>query len=372
MNRRTSLIAVIAIILLVGGLLWFQGGKEQPDTLDVAINLPLSGPIAAFMDPYPTGLKMGLEEGGTALNLPSSWFSVDTQDNAGKPSQAVSVMQRQKLNKFDVYISGSTEMTLAIIDEIDATKKPHFLITFDAYMTGEGPDRLRILPNYKLEGPLWVEYAKRRGAKRIFMLTLNNPPIEEEFAKIVEPGVKALGAEFRRERFEWTGSDYRVLALKAKEYQPDLIMVNGYSVHLYPAISALRSQGLIKDYNTIAALDFVDLLYNDTPKAELVEVAFVCPLFEIPGAVPESVDWRKRYQERAGKRPSYVAAYAYDTGRMLADAYSKNPEPTKADLVAVLPMEGVSGEVAVDAEGDLVSTLTIAAVEPDGAVVELK
>lgn len=371
MNKRTTLIAVIAI-LLVGGLLWFQGGKEeQPDTLDVAINLPLSGPIAAFMDPYPTGLKMGLEEGGTALDLPSSYFSLDVQDNAGKPSQAITVMQRQKMNGFDVYISGSTEMTLAIADEVDATKKPHFLITFDAYMTGKGPDRLRVLPNYKLEGPLWVEYAKRRGAKRIFMLTLNNPPIEEEFAKIVEPGVEALGAEFHRERFEWTGSDYRALALKAKEYQPDLIMVNGYSVHLYPAISALRSQGLIKDHNTIAALDFGDLLYNDTPKAELMDVAFVSPMFEIPGAVPDSAEWRKRYRERTGKRPSYVAAYAYDTGRMLAATYSKNAEPTKADMVAVLPMDGVSGKVAVDAEGDLASTLTIAAVKADGTVVEI-
>jgi len=371
MNKRTSLIAIVAI-LLIGGLLWFQNGTKNPDTLEVAINLPLSGPIAAFMEPYPVGLKMGLEEGGDALNLPTPYFSLDVQDNAGKPSQAISVMQRQKLHGFDVYVSGSTEMTMAIIGEVDATKKPHFLITFDAYMTGKGPDRLRILPNYKLEGPLWVEYAKRRGAKRIFMLTLNNAPIEEEFSKIVEPGVKTLGAEFRRERFEWTGSDYRALALKVQEYQPDLIMVNGYSVHLYPAIGALRSLGLVKDHNTIAALDFGDLLYNGTPKAELVDVAFVCPLFEIPGAVPQSADWRKRYEARAGNRPSYVAAYAYDTGRMIANAYKKNPHPTKADLVAVLPMEGVSGKVAVDGEGDLASTLTIAAVEPDGNVITLK
>jgi ABC-type branched-subunit amino acid transport system substrate-binding protein len=372
MNRGTSLIAAIVAIVLSGGLLGVQSRAKQADTLEVAINLPLSGPIAAFMDPYPLGLKMGLEEGGAALKLPTPYFSLDVQDNAGKPSQAISVMQRQKLNGFDVYISGSTEMTMAIIDEVDATKKPHFLITFDAYMTGEGPDRLRILPNYKLEGPLWVEYAKRRGAKRIFMLTLNNAPIEEEFTKIVERGITALGAEFRRERFEWTGSDYRVLALKAQKYKPDLIMVNGYSVHLYPAIGALRALGLVKDHNTIAALDFGDLLYNDTPKAELLDVAFVCPLFEIPGAVPDSADWRKRYHARTGKRPSYVAAYAYDSGRMLAAAYAKNPQPTKADLVATLPMEGVSGTVAVDGKGDLASTLTIAAVRQDGTVQELR
>lgn len=371
MNRKLPLIIVV-LLLLLGGMYWYQSQDKAPDALKVAVNLPLSGPIAAFMEPYPAGLKMGLDEGTAAGKMPAGYFALDVQDNTGKPAQAASVFQKQQLAGYDIYVSGSTEMTMALIDGVDASRKPHFLIAFDAYMTGKGPDRLRILPNYKLEGPLWVEYAKRRGAKRIFMLTLNNAPIEEEFSKIVEPGVQALGAEYKRERFEWSGSDYRALALKAKQYQPDLIMVNGYSVHLYPAISALRSLGLIKDLNTLAALDYGDLLYNDTPKAELVDVAFVCPQFEIPGAVPQSADWRKRYEALTGKRPSYVAAYAYDTGRVIAAAYLKNPKPTKSDLVAQLPVEGISGRVAVDAEGDLASTLTIAQVLADGRVEEVR
>jgi ABC-type branched-subunit amino acid transport system substrate-binding protein len=373
MKKSTVITAVVVVALAaVASVFLLRETSPQAATLRIAVNLPLSGPIAAFMEPYPLGLRMGLDDGATALGLPPESFVTDTQDNAGKPTQAVSVMQKQKLAGFDVYISGSTEMTMALINDIDATKRPHFLIAFDAYMTGRGPDRLRVLPNYKLEGPLWVEYARKRGAKKVFALTLNNAPIEEEFTSIVEPGLRSLGVEFTREKFEWTGSDYRALALKARDYAPDLIMVNGYSVHLYPAISALRALGLVKDRNTIAALDYVDLLYSDTPRSELTDVAFMCPLFEVPGAVPDSEGWRQRFEQRFGKRPSYVAAYAYDTGRLLAAASTSGRPPSKADILAVLPIRGVSGEVVLDKDGDLASTLVVASLASSGTVEQIR
>jgi len=98
----------------------------------------------------------------------------------------------------------------------------------------------------------------------------------------------------------------------------------------------------------------------------------MCPMFEISGAVPGSADWRKRYESRFGERPSYVAAYAYDTGRLLAAASKKTRSPSTADLLALLPKEGVSGRVALDGDGDLASTVTIARLKHDGTVEELK
>jgi ABC-type branched-subunit amino acid transport system substrate-binding protein len=370
---KKNLALIVAALVVIGGITYLMSTRgDGAGKVRIAVNLPLSGPIAAFMEPYPSGLKMGLEEGASSESLAPDFFRLDVQDNGGKPSQAVTVLQQQSLRGFDVYVSGSTEMSMAIIDEVDRTRRPHFLIAFDAFMTGRGPDRLRVLPSYKLEGPLWVEYAKMREARRIFMITLNNAPIEEEFTAIVEPGVRGIGAEFRRERFEWTGSDYRALALLAQEFKPDLIMVNGYSVHLYPVIAALRALGLVNDGNVVAALDFVDLLYTDTPKTELQGVAFVCPMFEVPGAISENADWRARYEARFGKRPSYVAAYAYDTGRLIARGVVRSFPPAKVDLLASVPFEGASGEVRLDAEGDLASTLTIAILDKDGRVVNLR
>jgi branched-chain amino acid transport system substrate-binding protein len=371
MNKKLAL-AGLLILGLIAGIWWANTQTGTTQKTRVALNLPLSGPIAVFMDPIPNALRMGIEDECKALGIPADIFAIDAQDNAGKPAQAVSVYEKQALAGYDIYISGSTEMTMAIVDKVDDSQKPHFLIAFDAYMTGKGANRLRILPNYKLEGPMWVDYAKRRNAKKVFALTLNNPPIEEEFAKIVEPGLTALGVEFRRERFEWEGTDYRTLALKVKEYAPDLIMVNGYSVHLYPALSALRSQGLIKDGNTIAALDFIDLFYNDTPKSELADIAFMCPMFELSDSSAETLEWRSRFETRFKSRPSYVAAYSYDTGRMIARAHKNGTSGQISGLLAALPFDGVSGKIAVDSDRDLNSTLTIAKLSSEGKVVEVE
>ena len=369
-KRRNIVLCFIAgIVVLVGIGLVYQRRHEKKFT--IAINLPLSGPIAAFMGPYPDALQMGLEDGFQRLGMPIDSFHLDVQDNAGKPSQALSVVQQQILRGFDIYISGSSEMTTAILPEVDARNVPHFLIAFDAYMTSKGPNRLRILPHYKLEGPQWVEYVKQRGAKRAALLTLNNAPIEEEFTDIVEPGLKNLGVEFKRERFEWTGSDYRTLALKVQSFKPDVILVNGYSVHLYPIISALRSLNLVRGENVLASLDFDDLLYNGTPGQDLVGVAFITPVFEVTAADNRQKEWKQRFESRFDKRATYVAAYAYDTGVIIAKAASRTPAPSKKDIVGVLPYDGVAGRISLDAVGDLDSTLVLAKLNSAYAPVRL-
>ena len=144
-------------------------------------------------------------------------------------------------------------------------------------------DWCSICAHYKIEGPMYPKYAKMRAAKRVFSITLNNSAIQEEFSSFVEPELKQMGVEFKREVFDWGFSDYRTLAAKAKEFQPDLIFINGFSVHILPAIQALRSQEMVKDGNVLCVMDFLDLLYNETPKSELAGVVSIAPPFDWTG-----------------------------------------------------------------------------------------
>ncbi len=376
-NAKLTLVALIALTVVLG--IWRlyyvrsqqpSSSQQVPERVRVAINLPLSGPIAAFMGPYPDALRMGLEDGFAKAGRPLNSFELNVQDNAGSPSQAVAVVQQQLARGFDAYVSGSSEMCTAVLPFVTSTGVPHFLIAFDAYMTSKCANCLRILPSYKSEGPEWVEYVKRRGAKRVALLTLNNAPIEEEFNRIVEPGLKALGTQFMRERFEWTGSDYRTLALKVQKYKPDAILVNGYSVHLYPIVSALRSLGLVHAENVLVGLDFDDLLYNGTPKQDLEGVAFVAPLFEVASSA-QLRQWKQRFEDRFHKRATWVAAYAYDTGFALATASLGKPKVSKTDIRAVLPFDGVAGRIALDVDGDSESTIVLAKLDSQYSAIRL-
>ncbi len=341
--------------------------------LRVSGNLPLTGPIAAFSGQYPDGFNMGMEDAAKKLHLASDSFKINFQDNGGKPSTAVSVFRKQQMDGFDAYISGTSEAAIAVAPQVEATNAPNLLVAFDPFLARAGKNRLRFLPNSKIEAPLFVKYAKQRKAKKVFIINLNSAYANSEFGDIVEPELKKAGIAYKHERFEFPEHDFKTIAYKAREVKPDLIMVCGYSVHLHPLLRDLRSAGLMKtDGSVIAVMDFVDLLYDKTPKAELRGIAFACPLFEVKGAVAGSEAWRTRYQKRYGRLPTYVAAYAYDTAQILGKTYSQFKKVDTASIRKALPYDGITGKINVDRDGDIVATITIAKLSPDGTVVEIE
>ncbi len=342
------------------------------DKVRIDGNLPLTGPIAAFCGDYPKAFIMGIDDACKQLSVPRETFVIDFQDNAGKPSQGVAILRKQMLNPPAVYISGVSPVSSAIAKEIGSTGIPHLLVSFDAFLCRSGPNRVRILPHYKIEGPVFVEYAKKCNAKKVFVISHNSNFYNDEFNKIIEPGLSKLGIENHRETFEFDNKDYRTIALKAAQYKPDLILITAFSVHIYPMLGALRSYGLIKNNNVLSTLDFIDLIHNKTPISELVGVPFITPQYELTSASTDKKNWINQFEHIYKKDPSYVEAYAYDTGRIVVAAYKKCGKIDAQSIRKVLPFHGICGDINIDQDGDLNTKLEIAQVMPDGTVRVLK
>lgn len=363
--RAASALAVVAG-LSFGGL-----GAKADDKVVIGGNLPLTGPIAAYSGNYFKGFQMGLDEGCKQAEIACDQFVLDAQDNAGDMAQAVSVVQKQLLAKPSAIVSGVSQQSLAIAPEIDKAGIPHFLIAFDPFITTKGDNRLRVLPNYKVEAPLYLKFIKEKGAKRVFNIILNISSAVDQFSLIVEPALKEAGIEFEHEIYDFGTTDYNNIVLKARQFKPDVVVVNGFSFHHYPILKALRTYGLIDGGGVIFGMDFVDLLYNGTPRDELKGVSFVTPIFEIPGAVATAADWRKRYEAAFGKAPSYVEAYAYDNARIIVAAKKAGGNVSVDSIRKVLPFSGVTGEINLDQDRDIIATVANAKVNDKGEVEAL-
>jgi len=347
-------IALIAAIVFFSGQ--FQGGVKPG--VRIAINLPLTGPQAGFSGEVPAALRMGVEEAAKAKGLDPALFQIDAQDNQGATKTAITILEGHKRTGFDVYLSGLSTASVAIAPDLDkAINVPHFFIAFEAHITAGSANRFRTMPSYKSEGAKYPEYARMRGAKRVFILALNLAPVDEQFSKTVEPELTKMGVEFKREKYEIGTTDYRSLALKAIEFKPDLIMLNGLSFNLLPLIQNLKALGYPIDGNVLATMDLMDILYGDNVPPELEGVAGIAPPFEIPGRVAGADEWRARFIQRGGKVPNYVQAHAYDTGRMLVEAYAKNKSVAPDSLKSVFPFDGINGKVNLDDERDLITDL---------------
>lgn len=367
-NKKTIVMSLLAAVAILGLAVVVSTNAETKTSVRIAANLPLTGPVAAWSGEFPNGFRMGIEDASQEFGVEPSVFLTDFQDNAGKPAQAASVVQKQLVPGFDVYLAGSSEAAKAVVSQVDPLKVPNFIVAFDPFMAAQDPSRLRIMANSKIEAPLFISYAKERSAKSVHVIHVNSAYANEEFDNIVTPALEKTGVTVTTETYEFNNKDFKTIAFKARQTNPDLIFICGYSFHLRPLIGALRAQGLVKDGHVMGVMDVVDLLYDGTPKAELEGLVFASPLFDIPEATPGAAEWRRRYETRFGRAPSYVPAYAYDNAQAIVRAYVEAKSVSVEAIRRALPFQGITGEIHLDEDGDIIATVAIARVNEDGQV----
>jgi branched-chain amino acid transport system substrate-binding protein len=371
-HRKIKSILLVLMLVIVSGI-FLQGcsGKKDSQEVKIEVNIPLSGPISNWSGQFPNGFNLGIEEACLTYNVDPNLFDINYQDNAGDPAQAVSAYQKEKLAGFDVFISVSTIPVNAFANQVDQTEKPHFIAAFDPFVTMENENRFRVMANTKIEAPLLIDYALSQKAEKIYVVQLNFPYAEDEFSKIVEPQLETQGVTVIRERYEVDQRDFKTMVAKIKAESPDIIYICGYSFHVQPFLRDLRDADMVKKGSVVSVMDFVDLIYGGTPIEELTDVVFVCPLFDIPGRVEGTPDWRARYEDQFRIKPTYVPAYAYDNATLIVKAFSEFGDVDTESLKKAVPFSGVTGEINLDQDRDIISTLTLATINNNGDIEEI-
>lgn len=376
MSKQSKTLAALGAILVlgIGAYSWFssRGTESTKPTVQIAINVPLTGPIAAWSGQFPNGFRMGLEDAAVQYKLDPKLFSVDVQDNAGNPAQAVTIFNRHTSQGFDAYFSVTTGAANAIAPQLDPINKPNFIAAFDPFITEPSAGRFRLMANSKIEAPLFIQYAQNQNAKRVYIVQLNFSYAEDEFGKIIQPALEKSGTKVTREKFELDQREFKNVVQKIKAAKPDVIMLAGYSFHLQPLLRDLRSAGLVTPGRVIATMDTVDLVYAKASTDELKDVVFIAPVFDIPGKVPAAAEWRDRFKAKFGVQPTYVPAYAYDNATLMVRAYAQSGKVDSESLLKALPFEGINGLIALDKQRDVVSTVALATLGADGQIVEVK
>ena len=361
----TKLVRVLALAFTALNLVAATSAQAQ---VRIAGNIPLTGPIAAYSGNYFRAFEMGLEDACQKHGIDCSQFQLDPQDNAGKPTQAVSVIQKQLINPPHVAISGTSAESLAVAPLLDKANIPHFMVSFDTFIAARGKDRLRVLPNFKVEVPIYLRMIDTFKPKKVYTLALNFSSTSEQFSAVIEPAMKERGIEYRRENFDIGTKDYNNMVLKAKQYDADLYIVSGFSFNCYPIMKAMRTYG-IDPSKVMVTLDFIDLLYNNTPIDDLKGFYYASSEFDIPGKNAMAPEFRERFKAKYGT--SYVEAYAYDTASIIVAAQAKHGMVTTETVYKVLPFEGITGTVNLDEDGDIIGTVTLAQITDEGKIREL-
>ena len=119
MKSKIKLIIVIAVVvcaaLIVGFVLSIGGKTKNESKFTVACNVPMTGDLSFYGEYISNGVYMAMDELKDSMAMNEMEIVYDFQDNAGVAKDAVSAYNRQKINGFDIYVSGVTNQTISFI-----------------------------------------------------------------------------------------------------------------------------------------------------------------------------------------------------------------------------------------------------------------
>jgi len=363
-KRRNLSIAIalaMLVIVFIAGSSCKSGGSKN--AVRIACNLPMSGDLAVYGKAVQRGASLAVDDlKASDPNGPALDF--DWQDNAGNPQTTVSIMQQQYLNPPDVYVSGVRPQTTAIWDQISAKGTPHFVWIFEMIVNAKSHNNLRTWVNFKLEPQAYLSYVDKQKPKRVAILYTKIPSYEDELQKIFIPGLKQRGInDILVEQYDFETSDFKSLALKVRDFKPDLIVLQGFQTHLLGLVRALRPYSLITDGNTIATYDMLDAATVLGPD-ELEGIRCAAPYFVTRPDRPEISNWRSHFTAKYNMQPLYTDAFAYDMAMIIHDAAKRLTLPANSDqwvnALRATNIQGITGQLKFDEDGSLITPVEMA------------
>jgi branched-chain amino acid transport system substrate-binding protein len=346
--------------------------KEKEAKVNVAFNIPISGDFGIYGQTIRDGALFALEElnnKGLQVKL-----NFDIQDNMGKPNNTISIMQKQFFKPIDIYVSGIKPQSMSIFDQIKEKGIPHFVWIFDAFICAQNKNTFRTWVSYKYEPEKYIQYIKFKNPSKIAITYVNLPHVDEEMNKILVPKLNEMSISSEKiliEVYDWTVKDFKDIVAKIKNFNPDLIILNGFQGNLVGLIKSLRSYSMINNGNVIVTYDMLDAASLLT-KEELEGIRLIAPLFNIDEENIQLLQWKERFKKKFNRMPLYTDAYSYDMVQVIEDSAKRVKIPsTHKDWIESIrntDIDGVTGKLKFDKDGDLILSLRIGAFR-DGKIL---
>ncbi len=299
----------------------------------------------------------------------------DWADNMGAPQTAATVMQRQYLSQPDIYVSGLKPQTMAITDLVSQKGTPHFVWILDIAINRKSQNNFRTWINFKLESDVFLAYIKSKHPKRVAIIYTNLPAPAEQYNQYIAPRLRSQGISYTLILpYEATRTDFKDIAVRIKEFKPDILILSGWASQLIGIVRAFCPLGLIKPNHTLACLDMLEAAATLGPD-ETEGIVVTTPQYLTEPAGSKLQNWQKRFFEKYGVHPSYHSAYAYDMVQVINNAIGKLAFPLQSkqfiEQIQDTNMDGLTGKLKFDSDGSLITAMQ-PAIYKNGQLVPLK
>jgi len=373
MNKKITFVGLVLVAVVLAAFLFSSfsasglfGLQGALPALKVGVIGVLSGPIGAS---WGIDAKNGVELAVEKAKSEGVSLELFLGDSEAKPETGLSEFKRiNEVYSPDVFIVEASAVASAIAPIAKDYNKP---ILFTA-VASEGITKQNdlLFRNFYLceeESPFMAEKAfNNLGIKRVAVL-FQKEPFGESCSKIFIEKFLALGGEVvLKDSFLPTNVDFKTQLSKVGSASVDAVYAVGYENQMLNITKQMKELGINK---TIigSRLIFTPAIRNEIIKyINPPEVYFSSNDFYLGS--PQVLSFREKFVARFGHEPSHVAAYAYDSVLLIAEAskISKQKGISLAEALKEAKVDGVNGALSFNSIRETTQPTYLLTIDEDG------
>lgn len=332
MNRRNALALLTGTAATTAFPTTVAAQGSSPYKLGVTF--PLTGPFANNAAEYLTAINIARDDINNQGGIKGHPLSLIVEDTQASPQGGVAAFRKvTEVDGVQVVISVYTNVVTAQIPLADQLKIPNISTIESPGVATKGQYSFSHAPQYSNIVPIERAYWQKKRYRRIFMLVVNNA-LGQIVSPIVRGAVESIGAQYGEAQFNLGDTDYRGIIARAKDFNPDIIIVQGGGgVDEAIVIKQLRELNLNQQLFTLAN-NYREPIWRNTVGPYAEGMILGGPNLDTT-VVPS---FAHAFKQKMGYVPGYQPAEQYDLTRIIAYAIGKvgYDGPRIRDVIATL------------------------------------
>jgi branched-chain amino acid transport system substrate-binding protein len=348
-------VAVVAVVGLVlsacGGSSSAGSSNTNGGTVHLGDSNPYTGPSASYGELIDNGFTLGVadhQSGAPTIKL-------DKQDDACTPQKAVSVIQ-QFISSHNVQamLGPGCSGAMAATQKLMANAKVvHASGSYGPALTQGGDNYyFRTVPNDTMLNTALAKYIADKGHKSIAVVN-DDTSYGTGGAEVLINQVEKLGVNVvYHGKFAYGATDFSGQVVRLRDSHADAFFFDGYEGELGVLVKQARQLGLTQPIFGPTAMGNPE--FAEPAGAAANGVVYIS---NYNRGNPKTMDFTTAYKNKFGITPTDVAASAYLTGVMYAEAFKVAGANASGDDLAMairnLDVSTPLGTISFDDKGDL-------------------
>ncbi len=333
--------------------------KDSNISYPIGAILPMQGELAVASAEILRGMEVAKDEinaRGGIVGIPVRIEKADALSGNVSLLESFDKMRRRGVKVFSIGFGKETIFTKKLVSSCDDV----FVNYMCSYppITLDMPNCTRIFVNGAQAGDVMSKFLKREENEKIQLVTMNvDNPFGKSDADYLSFNLKVGKTKHYRDVFAEGERRFEIFGEQIMRLYADCVFYVGYGAELREFVESLARAGYEK-----SIVANCGLLSEDFVVPEKISLYKVETLFE-QGKIdtPISKKFVSAYEAKYGKKPTWKAAYGYDSVMLLASSV-ENSRFTPANMREYfknLKYDGAIGKIEFDSSADSISEMSL-------------